>query len=168
MVAEHHYARGASNTAVACHGLYRESDRMLSGIAWWLPPTLTSARKTYPESPKNVLSLSRLVLVPGTPKNAATFMLSRSARLISSRWLCLVTYADTWKGHTGRIYKAAGWEELGLTKPEAIYTINGRQVARKCGPKTRTHAEMIALGAVFEGRFPRYKFRLIRKQVACG
>ena len=166
MVTEHHYARGASNTRVACHGLYRASDYSLAGVAWWLPPTLTSAAKTWPDAPKQVLSLSRLVLTPGTPKNAATFLLSRSVRQISAHWVCLVTYADTWQGHTGHIYKAAGWEELGLTKPQPIYTIEGRQVATKCGPRTRTHAEMLAIGAVFVGRFPRWKFRLVRRPKA--
>jgi hypothetical protein len=32
--------------------------------------------------------------------------------------------------------------------------------ARKAGPKTRTHAEMIALGARFEGKFSKARFCL--------
>jgi hypothetical protein len=163
MVVLHHYACGTSNTGVSTHGLYRVSDDRLSGISWWLPPILESAKSVWPEDPHAVLSLSRLVIAPGVPKNAAVFLLARSVRLLGSRWRCLVTYADTWKGHTGEIYRIAGWEDLGLTKPEPVYTIDGRSVSRKAGPKTRTHAEMLRLGAVFEGKWPRHKFRLVRR-----
>jgi hypothetical protein len=68
--------------------------------------------------------------------------------------------ADEWRGHKGKIYYGAGWEYCGETKPEAVYTINGRMVARKAGGKTRTHAEMLGLGAVFEGRFKKHRFCL--------
>ena len=44
----------------------------------------------------------------------------------------------------------------------SVYTLNGRMIARKAGPKTRTHAEMLALGAVCEGAFPKHKFRHVQ------
>jgi hypothetical protein len=163
LIVAEHYARGTSNTVTCCHGLYRAEDIRLAGAAWWLPPTKGCASATFPEDWEAVLSLSRLAILPDTPKNAATFFLSRSMRLVDARWRCLVTFADTWRGHTGWIYRATGWEDLGLTKPEAVYTIGGRLVSRKAGPKTRTHAEMLSLGATFEGRWSRHKFRFVRK-----
>lgn len=78
------------------------------------------------------------------------------------QWHTLVTYADSWRGHDGAIYRAAGWEYCGETKPEAVYTLNGRMTARKAGPKTRTHAQMLELGCVFEGRFSKSRFKLCR------
>lgn len=161
MVRRHHYAGGGSNTAVAMHGLYRTADESLHGVTWWLPPVNVSP-KTWPTKGE-VLSLSRMVILPETPKNAATFLLARSSKRIGLEWQCLVTYADTWRGHTGLIYKAAGWEELGMTKPEAVYTIDGRMVSKKIGPRTRSHAEMIGIGATFEGKFPKHRFRFVRK-----
>lgn len=161
-IARHHYAGGASNTAVYQHGLFRR-DRLseCSGIAWWLPPTRAAAEKTYPEDWQGVLSLSRLAIAPGVPKNACTFLLSRSIRLMDrDRWPCLVTYADEWQGHAGTIYRAAGWAYEGLTKPERIYTRDGVMVARKAGPKSRTHDEMIEIGCECVGRFARHKFTL--------
>lgn len=162
MVAELHYAGGGSNTATELHGLYRNSDNRLMGIAWWIPPTRTAAQAWWPQ-PEEVLVLSRLVLEPSVPKNGATFLLSRSVKKIDSRWKCLLTYADTWRGHTGHIYRAAGWEYLGLTKPERTYVVNGRMIARKAGPHTRTHVEMLDLGAEMIGAFQKHRFRLIRK-----
>lgn len=159
LVAAHHYAGGGANTATCRHGLYRVGSDEPVGVAWWIPPTKSAALATYPERWTGVLALSRLVIAPGVPKNAATFLLSRSVKLIDrAKWPCLVTYADEWRGHSGGIYKAAGWSYVGRTKPERTYTLNGRMTARKAGPKTRTHAEMLALGAVCVGSFAKHKF----------
>jgi hypothetical protein len=165
LIVQHHYAAGASNTATALHGLYRLSDHHLSGVAWWIPPTRSAAVAWNPSAPGEVLALSRLAIEPDVPKNAATFLLMNSVKLLDSRWPYLVTYADTWRGHTGHIYRAAGWEYCGLTKPERTYIKDGRMISRKAGPKTRTHAEMLALGAECIGSFAKHRFRLIRKKI---
>ncbi len=161
-----HYAAGASNTATFLHGLFREGDifeEQVLGVAWWIPPTRSAAEATYPANWKGVLSLSRLAICEEVPLNACTFLLARSRRLIPpSVWPCLVTYADEWRGHTGAIYKADNWEYVGRTKPERTYQIDGRMVARKAGGRTRTHAEMIALGAQMVGSFAKHKFVMIR------
>lgn len=157
-----HYSAGASNTRTYLHGMFRKGDifdNQCVGIAWWIPPTKTAAAATFPESPAGVLALSRLAIAPGVPKNACSFLLSRSRRLIDRKtWPCLVTYADAWRGHLGSIYKADNWHYVGMTKPERVYVRRGRMIARKAGPKTRTHAEMLALGAECVGSFPKHKF----------
>lgn len=162
-----HYAKGGSKTATIVHGLFYKGafwDAECCGVAWWIPPTRTCASATFPENPDGVLALSRLVISPNTPKNACTFLLARSVRLIPvDRWPCLVTYADTWRGHTGTIYHAAGWKYLGLTEPEATYTVRGMMKARKAGDRTRTHQQMLSeCGATFEGKHAKHKFVLIR------
>jgi hypothetical protein len=163
LVVAHHYARGASNTAVAIHGLYRRSDFELCGIAWWLPPTRSCAESVNSDW-QSVLTLSRLVIAPDVPKNAATFLLMASIKRLDARWKYLLTYADTGEGHTGEIYRLTGWEYQGLSKPQQRYVIDGRIVARKAGPKTRTHAEMIALGATCTGNLSKHKFVMLRNK----
>jgi len=162
LVEEFHYAAGASNTRTYLHGLFNSGDLFddqCVGVAWWIPPTKSAALATFPEDWHGVLCLSRLVIRPGAPTNAATFLLSRSRKAIDrDRWPCLVTYADTWRGHTGQIYKADNWTYAGLTKPERTYVIAGRLVARKAGGHTRRHDEMIALGAECIGSFAKHKF----------
>jgi len=103
--------------------------------------------------------LHRLVIAPDVPKNACSFLLSRSMRLIDRElWPCLVTYADQAQGHEGTIYKATNWDYVGMTAPEPIYRLNGRMISRKAGPTTRTRAEMIELGAVIDGISSKRKF----------
>lgn len=161
LVEEHHYARGASKTAVAVDGVYAVDTDLLCGVSWWLPPTRVAAAAAYAD-PSAVVGLSRLVLVPGMPKNAATFLLMRSLRRLEPRWECCLTYADTWQGYTGHIYLAAGWEYLGLTKPKRVYVRGGRMVSCKLGPRTKTHLEMLALGAEMVGSFSKHRFRYVR------
>lgn len=162
IIEDEHYARGASNTATFRHGLFRREDWPLTvlGAALWQPPTRSAAEATFPEDWQVVLSLSRLAIRPEVPTNGASFLLSRSEKLIrqDGRWRCLVTYADEWQGHTGAIYRAAGWQYVGMTKPERTYVLGSVMVARKAGPHTRTAAEMEALGAECVGSFAKHKF----------
>lgn len=170
LIARNHYARGASNTATYLHGLYPARWLWYAecvGIAWWIPPTRSAAEAWAGEQWEGVLSLSRLAIdgEADVPSNACSFLLAHSARRIDrDRWHTLVTYADSWQGHTGTIYRAAGWEYCGETAPEPTYVLRGQMIARKAGQRTRTHSEMIAMGAECVGRFSRARFCLRRQK----
>jgi len=162
MVKYYHYTRGGSNTGTYVHGLFERDafwHEECKGIAWWIPPTKSAALATYPDNWNGVLMLHRLVILPDVPKNACSFLLSRSMRLIDRAiWPCLVTYADEGQGHVGTIYKATNWDYMGMTAPEPVYVLNGRQISRKAGPTTRTRAEMFELGAEVAGTSSKHKF----------
>lgn len=165
LVREHHYAGGGSKTAVYRHGLFHvDSPDECLGVAWWLPPTKVAAQSVHPDW-RRVLSLTRLVVVPGVPQNAATFLLAKSVRVIrgDGRWAALVTWADEGQGHTGAIYLGANWTPLGARAGgTAVWKdAAGRQVSAKAGPRTRTKAEMESLGYVNTGRTLKRKFVLI-------
>jgi hypothetical protein len=165
MVAAFHYAQGGPNTAVFRHGLFHVDDPMTClGVAWWLPPTKVAANACWPANWRAVLTLSRLVVHPDVPQNGASFLLAASVKLIRKdpRWECLVTYADEMQGHTGAIYKAANWEQIGRTSQEARWVdANGRQVSRKAGPVSRTTQQMLDLGYTIAGRSCKRRFRLV-------
>lgn len=159
-IIQHHYSKGCSNTAVYVHGLFRKNDDALLGVAQWLPPTKVAAESVNKENWQRVLSLTRLAVHPDVPKNGATFLMGRSMRLIEQdqKWVSLVTYADEFMGHTGAIYRAANWQYVGLMKPNPRWEDeNGRQVARKA-TKSRTNAEMEALGYRLVGAYRKHKF----------
>ena len=162
MVKKHHYAHGGANTATCLHGLFPVGalwDADCAGIAWWIPPTKNAAIATYPDNWQGVLMNTRFVIVPGTPKNACTFLLARSMKLIDrKRWPCFVAYADEAQGHLGTMYRACNWTYVGMTAEEPMWELDGRQISRKAGPRTRTKAEMEALGAVMVGKSAKHKF----------
>lgn len=160
LVRLHHYSKGGSNTAVYMHGLYRKSDGQLCGVAWWLPPTRVACESVNKEKWKQVLSLTRLAILPEVPQNAATFLMGRSIRLIrkDGRFVSLVTYADESQGHSGTIYKASNWTYVGKTGPYPRWlSTDGRQVACKA-TVNRTKAEMEALGHIKVGSYFKHKF----------
>lgn len=162
LIEREHYARGASNTATYLHGLFPVNsfwEEDVQGVAWWIPPTRSSAEFTYPANWNGVLSLSRLAIRPEVPSNGASFLIGASMRLIDrDRWPCLVTYADQMMGHTGAIYRATNWRYEGLTKPKLAWARNGRLRSMKGGKHTRTHEQMNALGAEKIGRYAKHKF----------
>ena len=159
-IIKHHYSKGCSNTAVYVHGLFRKNEDTLLGVAQWHPPTRVAAESVNRDQWQRVLSLTRLAVHPDVPKNGATFLMARSMRLIEQdqKWVSLVTYADEFMGHTGAIYRAANWEYVGLMKPNPRWEdAEGRQVARKA-TKSRTNAQMEALGYRLVGSYRKHKF----------
>lgn len=161
-IRQHHYARGGSNTCVYTHGLYRHDSDELFGVVWWLPPTRVACESVDKERWKQVLSLTRMAVKPGVPKNACTFMLAKSVKIIrrDARFVALVTYADESQGHTGGVYRAANWEYVGRTGPYPRWLdAAGKQVAPK-STKNRTKAEMLALGHTKVGSFYKHKYVL--------
>lgn len=159
----HHYAKGMSNTRTFAFGLFQKEFSELLGVSVWIPPTKIAALSVYKDFTK-VLALTRLAVHPSAPKNACTFLLAQSRKQIKKdgRFACLLTFADTYRNHTGGIYRADNWEYLGLTKPSPVYLdADGRMMGRKRGGKTLRASEMVELGFKSVGSFPKHKFRFL-------
>ena len=162
MVKQYHYARGGSNTAVYVHGLFTKSSNELCGIVWWLPPTRVACESVNKDQWQRVLSLTRMVILPLVPRNACSFLLSRSVEIIrrDGRFVSLVTYADESQGHTGGVYRASNWQYVGRTGPYPRWIdCDGKQVSPKA-TKNRTKDQMLALGHVKVGSYFKHKFVL--------
>lgn len=170
LIAAEHYSRGSAKQAAYLHGLFPAGnlwEEEARGAAHWMPPTQAVARCLLPGFPGGVLALSRLAVMEEVGGNGATLLLAGSMRRIDrERWPVLVTYADSWRGHTGGIYKATGWSFDGETAPKPVWTLNGRMISSKAGPKTRTVAEMRQLGAELVGNFSKLRF-VHRGRAAC-
>lgn len=162
MVRLHHYSRGGSNTAVYVHGLYQRTTNQLVGVAWWLPPTRVACESVNRSAWQQVLSLTRLAILPSVPANACSFLISRSVRMIwrDDRFYSLVSYADESQNHEGQIYRAANWFYIGRTGPYPRWVDStGKQVACKA-TKNRVKARMEEMGYRMAGKFYKHKFVL--------
>lgn len=135
LISEHHYSRWFDGFIVYATGLYRRDDpeKKCYGCTIWSTAVGACGLKYYPKAPKKVLSLSRLVIVPGVPKGACSFLLRHTTRhfIDKDKWPFLLTFADEWRGHAGIIYQAAGWTFAGYTKPRPIYLKNGELVSKR-------------------------------------
>jgi len=161
-IEKHHYSKGAANTSVYRHGLFKRDGNTLFGACLWMPPTAAAAKSIYPENFSRLLTLSRLAISPEVPRNGATFLLSRSVRAIAKgkKWEALVTYADEWQGHSGAIYAALGWEYQGKTKPSPVYVCQktGKVRGKKSTTTNWTKEEMEGMGRKFIGNFPKHRY----------
>lgn len=110
-----HYLRKWPGVVVLRLGLFRE-DELLGVIIYALPP-----RETCTRYGGLTWELARLWLHDDVPKNAETYLISRSVKHIRANFpevRALVSYADPSVGHAGTIYKAANWSPDGRTDDE--------------------------------------------------
>jgi len=74
---------------------------------------------------RNVQELNRLVLSPKCPKNAASFLVSRSIKQLPKPTI-VVSYADAGKGHVGYIYQAANFIYTGKSHTQKDWVLKSR------------------------------------------
>jgi hypothetical protein len=116
LVQSWHYAKGYRTSAIYVHGLFRVDDGWFGAMPWgaavWMNGVMHARRFG---TVNGAMVLARLVVAPEAPKNAASFLLSKSMRLIDRKaWPVLMTYADSAQGHTGAIYRATNWQYDGI------------------------------------------------------
>lgn len=158
-IERHHYARGMSNTAIFTHALCCPLGG-LWGVAAWLCPTQRACKTVDPDDWTRVVGLSRLAIHPDVPKNACSFLISRSIRLIrlDGRYRSLVSFADSAQGHSGTIYRASGWTYVGQTVATPLWVDPLGKMRSIKAKKTFTVEEMKSKGWVFKGRHVKHKF----------
>ena len=101
----------------------------LQGAISYGPPNATDLKGYWNRSTQaKWYEIKRLVLSPSCPRNSESRFISVTLRLLRKLGdvLGIVTYADSAQGHTGIIYKAAGFKALGLTAPKSDYWVNGK------------------------------------------
>ena len=149
-IREYHYSKACANTSVLAFVLGRNADSEMIGAALWMPPTKNAAMSVNREHWTRVLTLSRLAIAPGAPTNCASLLIGGMIRAIRTegKWVSLVTYADEAEGHTGAIYKATNWTYAGASAPTPRWVDGDGVKVSRLATKTRTDAEMRALGYV--------------------
>lgn len=111
-IAERHYLGYSPAGARLRLAVYFEGN-LVGGMLWERP----AARAL---DQVQTLELSRMYLKDACPKNSESRVLAVATRIIRAELpgvSTLIAYADPAHGHSGTIYKAAGWEFAGETKP---------------------------------------------------
>lgn len=120
----HHGYGSAGGAAVYAFGVFEDTN-LVAAYAWQPPPP-GAARAVCQEAPQGVLALSRMVAVPTKERrlNHVSKPLRRQMRKLidRTRWPVLVTFSDEGQGHTGHVYKCAGWEKT--TKAARPFFVN--------------------------------------------
>lgn len=111
----HHYS-GSINGCISdfCFALY-DPNEQIKGAMFYGRMAMRNQYKKFSETEKDVIELRRLCCVDDTPKNAESYFIGKSLRLLKKVWggKIIVTYADKEHNHCGTIYKASNFTLVG-------------------------------------------------------
>lgn len=97
----------------------------IEGVVIYGQPSPPIQRHAFKDRDFRLYELSRLV-VQTTARNAASFLIGRSLRLLSEQPSAVVSYADSEWGHCGIVYQATNWIYTGATKShDHAYLVDG-------------------------------------------
>jgi len=107
-----HYSKSINGCiADHCYALYDPDDNLKGGM-FYGRMAMANQWKKFSDEASKVIELRRLCCVDDTPRNAESFFIGRSLRLLKKDWGCgvVVSYADKQWGHEGTIYKASNFK----------------------------------------------------------
>jgi hypothetical protein len=119
-----HYSRRVS---IFWAGFGLIEDGIIQGVAVYGQPSPPIQRHSFSSRDFRLYELSRVV-VQTTTKNAASYLVSHSLKMLESP-CAVVSYADSEYGHCGIIYQATNWTYTGATvSHDHAYIIDGKRV----------------------------------------
>lgn len=130
-----HYSRHMPSFKYG-YGLFN-NDYLIGVVTYGVPasPFLCEALAGY-ENRLKVLELNRLVILPNSPKNSASYLVSHSLKMLP-KGLFIVSYADSAWGHIGYVYQATNWLYTGMTNPRTdMYSESGHS-RHNCGDSSK-------------------------------
>jgi len=125
-----HYSRSINGCMTAyCYRMF-DANRLMVGAMFYGPMAMAGQYKRFSDDPNKVIELRRLCCIDGTPKNAESFFISKSLKMLSREWNkdgVVVSYSDMEYGHGGTIYRASNFEYLGTIPGAKIIIWNGKR-----------------------------------------
>lgn len=118
-----HYAKRVPPIEYA-FGLFNK-DKVLVGVITYATPVSGNLRQAFGTEFK-LMELNRLCVNEGLPKNALSYFVSQSLKLLPTP-LIIVSYADTSQGHHGYIYQATNFIYTGLSAKRTDWQIKGME-----------------------------------------
>ena len=132
-----HYSKSINGCiADHCYALY--DGEVMKGAIFYGRMAMANQWKKFSDSADKVIELRRLCCIDDTPKNAESYLIGRSLRMLNQEWGngVVVSYADKEHGHTGCIYKASNFEMVGEIPGAKVIIHKGKQYHDKT---IRTH-----------------------------
>jgi hypothetical protein len=124
-----HYSKSINGCiADYCYALFKPCGEMARAM-FYGRMAMANQWKRFSSSEGGVIELRRLCCIDDTPKNAESFFIGRSLKLLRKDWCSgvVVSYADKEYGHSGVIYKASNFKSVGDIKGSKVILWNGRR-----------------------------------------
>jgi hypothetical protein len=128
-----HYSKNVNGLRISqIFGLFHEKN--LIGAMIYGALGMANNWKKFVEAESKVVELKRLCCIDKTPKNTESYFIGKTLRWMkqNSDYDLVVSYADTYYGHEGTIYKASNFKHMGLTTKGKVIDYNERYYHDKC------------------------------------
>jgi hypothetical protein len=118
----HHYLHRKAPCSFA-FGLF-DGDKIIGAIAYGTPSSAPLRSGICgPAEKNNVIELTRLWIDDCSEKNAESFLIGNTLRLVDKE--IVVSFAEIDAGHVGTVYQATNWIYTGLSAKRTNWTIQG-------------------------------------------
>lgn len=122
-VLEKHYSHRSS---IFWAGFALIEDGKVEGICVYGQPSPSIQKSAFKDRDFRLYELSRLV-VQSTTKNASSFLVGNSLKMLEPKPSAVISYADSEWGHCGYIYQATNWLYTGATvSHDHMYLVDGK------------------------------------------
>ena len=128
-----HYSQNVNGLTISqIFGLFYEKN--LIGAMIYGSLAMANTWKKYAKEESKVVELKRLCCIDKTPKNTESYFIGKTLRWMKqhSGFDLVVSYADTFYGHEGTIYKASNFKHCGMTTKGKVIDHGGRFYHDKC------------------------------------
>ena len=121
-VTKKHYSRRMS---IFWQGFGLVEDEKIVGVAVYGQPSPPIQRHSFVERDFRLFELARVVVQTET-KNAGSFLIGNSLKMLEPQPCAVVSYADMEQNHAGYMYQATNWAYTGATKShDKMYIVDG-------------------------------------------
>ena len=126
MIVENHYLHRKA-PAMFSYGLFDKTGFMVGCVIYGKPasPSLCKGVAGEDES-QNVIELTRLWIADITPKNAESFLIGNTLKMLPKQYDIIVSYAEIGAGHSGTVYQATNWIYTGLSSAHVEWRLEGQ------------------------------------------
>lgn len=122
LVASRHYKR---KLGIFWEGFALVHTGRVYGVVCYGQPSAPIQRSAFSDRDFRLYELTRLVIQTET-KNAASYLISESLKMLSCKPCAVISYADSDMGHCGIVYQATNWLYTGMVNPhDCMYEYQG-------------------------------------------
>jgi hypothetical protein len=125
VIVKNHYLH-RRGPASSCFGLFDDWGSLVGVITYGTPASPSLCKGLAgPDEVEHVTELTRLWIADITPKNAESFLIGRSLRMLPPEKDLVVSFAEIRAGHVGTVYQATNWIYTGLSDRHVEWQVDG-------------------------------------------
>jgi len=125
IIVKNHYLH-RRGPASDCFGLFDNYGTLMGVITYGTPASASLCKGVAgPEEAPHVTELTRLWIADITPKNAESFLIGNSLKMLPPEKDIVVSYAEIRAGHVGTVYQATNWLYTGMSDRHVQWVVDG-------------------------------------------